>query len=132
MNSKRTICTLISLAACQFFSNAIKIFKERLRQQPVCIKLELSFRERGDKNLRLDNSNRQYTVASRYPSNGHFNNALSYKEFSSFIRLWIGNFVDSYVLHTRSVNHLFAPFDINDVREVAHDSDEELDLTTHG
>lgn len=70
MNSVRTVCTLMPLAACQFSSNAPKFFKEGLQQQTGCLKLELSTKELRDTNLRLNMSNRQYTVALRYPSNG--------------------------------------------------------------
>lgn len=30
---------------------------------------------------------------------------------------------DSYVLHAKNMNHLFAPFGMNNIREVIHDND---------
>lgn len=35
--------------------------------------------------------------------------------------------MDYYVLHARTLNHMFDPFDMEDVREVVHDTDEDLD-----
>lgn len=124
LDSVRRLNGLLPTAAAQFLREAHDLFWNQISGDIHDIDRELNVKRDGSEQTRLNNKNRQHTIAFRYPSNGHYYIALSQFAFSEVVCDWIGKVSDCYILHSQTLELEFKVFEDSDVFDLLDERDE--------
>lgn len=128
LESVRRFRSLLPTAASQFLQRAHALFTRALARDQYTLQTELSVRESGTDLERLNNKNRMYTIAFRYPVNRHYFIALTQHTFADCICKWVGVVTDCVLLHSRSLDGEFHLFQTSDVLDRIQEDDEDVNV----
>lgn len=111
----RRIKALLSIAATSRLDSCYKILREEVPRQNADLKTELSVEFTGTKENRLNNVNREHTIAFRMRNNEHYYIGLTWiHAFSGNICDWMGLVNNCYILHSKHHESPFMRFQAQD------------------
>lgn len=123
--SLRKLKLLLPLAARNLLCFCYKIFRKRCPECSESECVETGVAQGVTIEERLKNNSRVHTICFKMPDTGQYYIALTLYAFKEFLCEWMGNVNDCYILHSRSLNDPFVPFQSEYPLETIYESDEE-------